>query len=159
MPSSAQFSALIADLTMVLGLESSPGEEGDSFSVDLEDGIRVHILDGGDEWVALVADTGIGLSDACAQVRSEALDLLMQINFATVMSTRLATAQGPGKTIVLTSSERIANVNGQQLLEMIDFAVEKARDLRQLLQDIQRDAPSAPTSSDADLALGLHRRA
>jgi hypothetical protein len=160
---SVSFIALVSDLSRHLGIGMTPDEDESSVAFGFDDGLELHLFDCGDGGVAIVVDTRVDLRQTPATSVSQVLELMLQINFATLLSSRITVAQSPNKTIVLTYAEpggRNADMDGQQLLQTLDFVLSKGRNLRELIREILISATAGDTPDlNRDLADHFNQRA
>lgn len=149
MEASQPFSVLMADLCAYLGVDAANGSDESALLFELEDGVKLHLIDSGADLFALIADTGSDLSAADVHARAKVMELCLQINFAALLSSRLVVAQSPDGALVLTLNDRIAGLDGRDLLETVDFMIEKAREFRGLVLALMQEASE---TSKVDLA-------
>ncbi len=143
------FSALLADLGRHVGLGLQP-DEGGAVRLQFEDGIMVQFCESEGDLFAVVADTGLDLSAMPPEVQLDATRLFLQINFVTPLSSRIAIAQSPEQTIVITCSEYATRLTGAQLFDLVEVVLEKTRALKELITDLHSngstDASKAPAA-------------
>jgi hypothetical protein len=144
------FSALLADLERHVGLDLQPDEDG-AIRLQFDDGIMVQLCESEGDLFAVVADTGLDLATLPPEAQLEAATLFLQINFVTPLSSRIAIAQSPAQTIVITCSEHATRLTGAQLFDLVEVVLEKTRILKELIADFAGDG-----SSDASEAPAAH---
>lgn len=135
------FSALLADLGRHVGLGLQP-DEGGAVRLQFEDGIMIQFCESEGDLFAVVADTGVDLSAMPPAVQLEATKLFLQINFVTPLSSRIAIAQSPEQTIVITCSEYATRLTGAQLFDLVEVVLEKTRVLKELIADFHGQGAS-----------------
>lgn len=134
MQASEAFLALVADLNRHLGVATPPDEEG-AICLRFEDGIQLHLCDSGDDLFALIGDTGLDLQTLSPTAALDLTSLFLQINFSSILSSRLTIAQSSENTVVMTCSDHASRLDGRQLFDLIEDLLDKTRLLRQMIAE------------------------
>lgn len=144
MPESVQFSSLVNDLSQHAELDLSPDDNG-AIALQFEDGILLQICDSGHGDFAMIADTGIDTTSLRPDVLPNLMELFLQINFATAITSRFSIGLSSEQTIVMTYSDCATRTTGFQLFELMESLLEQVRSLRQMIQDINTDTEPLPS--------------
>ena len=142
------FSALLAELSNLAGVELQTDEQG-SVCLQFDDGITMHLCDAEGDLLALISDTGIDLTTLKPEAQLAASNIFLQINFITPLATRFSIALSPQQTIAVTISEHISCLTGSRLFDLIEVMLEKTRLIKGLIDELIEDGSNAvpmPTS-------------